>query len=116
MSRKQHGVTCTQGISMLVWGFAKLGIVPGADLIRVSRHHFTNNLSAYQHQAIANMFYSLARLKQCPASLCSKVQQQVMERLNEFSPQVRGPLRGTVVLQLPSAPISWCRCPWSGKS
>ena len=62
---------------MLVWGFAKLNIVPGADLIRVSRHHFIKNLPAYQHQAVANMFYSLARLKQCPASLCLKVQEQV---------------------------------------
>ena len=76
---------------MLVWGFAKLDIVPGADLVHVSRQHFATRMPLYQHQAVANMFYSLARLKQCTPSLCTKVQRQVMERLEDFGPQVSSP-------------------------
>jgi hypothetical protein len=94
---------------MLVWGFAKLDLVPGADLLRVSRQHFASRMPAYQHQAVANMVYSLARLKQCTPSLCTKVQGQVMERLEDFSPQASSLPASLLVAGFVTSAMQHCR-------
>lgn len=79
---------CAQGISMLIWGFAKLDRVPVAALLRQCMQHFETRLPSYQHQAIANMFFSLARLQQSSPRLCQAVQAQAAARIKEFSAQV----------------------------
>ena len=73
---------------MLIWGFAKLDRVPAADLLRRCVQHFEKQLALYQHQAIANMFFSLARLRQSSPRLCQAVQAQAAARVDEFSAQV----------------------------
>jgi hypothetical protein len=73
---------------MLIWGYAKLDRVPAAELLHRCMQHFEQRLPMYQHQATANMFFSLARLRQFSPRLCQAVQAQAAARIDEFSAQV----------------------------
>ena len=79
---------------MLVWGYAKLDVVPGSGLLRSCMRRFEAQLPLYNHQAIANVFYSLARLKQCSPGLSSALELQATERMQEFNAQVSTLLPG----------------------
>lgn len=73
---------------MLLLGFAKLDFPPEGDLLPLVARKFEADIAGYQHQAVANIFYSLARLQQYIPSVCKAVQQHVREHVYDFTPQV----------------------------
>ena len=77
-----------QGISMLMLGLAKLDASPGEELLRLAADSLRENLQGCNHQAVANTFYSLARLQFYDEQLCAAVEQHVSRNMSQFRPQV----------------------------
>ncbi len=73
---------------MLALGLGKLDCVPEGDLLPLLAQKFEAEMHMYQHQAVANTFYSLARLQLYLPSICDATQQHVREHLDDYSPQV----------------------------
>lgn len=73
---------------MLMLGFAKMDFAPEGDLLTLIAQRFEADLHLYQHQAVANIFYSLARLQQYEPTVCNAVQRHVREHVYDFTPQV----------------------------
>ena len=78
-----------QGISMLMSGLAKLDATIDGELLEVASASLQAGLPQYGHQAVANTFYSLARLQHYSAQLCAAVDNHVSENMSDFTPQVR---------------------------
>jgi hypothetical protein len=94
----ESSMNCTQGLSMLLMGFAKLDHTPEGDLLEFVAQKFGAEMHDYQHQAVANIFYSLARLQQYQPSVCEATQKHVWEHVEEYTPQVSHP----AISQLPA--------------
>ena len=78
-----------QGISMLMSGLAKLDATVNEELLDVASASLQAGLQEYGHQAVANTFYSLARLQHYNAELCAAVDKHVSQNMSDFTPQVR---------------------------
>ena len=74
---------------MLTWGYGKLDHAPAGELLDQIAHRLEMDVSLYHHQAVSNMFYSLARLQKYNPSMCSAVETHVTTHIEDFSPQVR---------------------------
>ena len=59
------------------------------ELLDVASASLQAGLQEYGHQAVANTFYSLARLQHYNAELCAAVDKHVSQNMSEFTPQVR---------------------------
>lgn len=73
---------------MLMLGLAKLNASPGEELLRLAAASLRENLQGWDHQAVANTFYSLARLQHYDEQLCAAVEQHVLQNMSQFRPQV----------------------------
>jgi len=82
------GSVTVQGISMLMGGLAKLDAQPGEELLDLASASLHTGLKEYGHQAVANSFYSLAKLQHYDAELCAAVDQHVSQSLSDHRPQV----------------------------
>lgn len=78
-----------QGISMLMSGLAKLDAQIDGEMLDVASASLQAGLPQYGHQAVANTFYSLARLQHYSAQLCAAVDTHVSESIPDFTPQVK---------------------------
>ncbi|CAL5223598.1 g6137 [Coccomyxa viridis] len=76
-----------QGISMLMSGLAKLDAQIDGEMLDVASASLQAGLPQYGHQAVANTFYSLARLQHYSAQLCAAVDTHVSESIPDFTPQ-----------------------------
>ncbi len=74
---------------MLMSGLAKLDAQIDGELLDVASASLQAGLPQYGHQAVANTFYSLARLQHYSAQLCAAVDAHVSENISESTPQVR---------------------------
>ena len=77
---------------MFLLGLAKLEAEPGEELLEAAAASLHAGLQEFGHQAVANTFYSLARLQHYDAELCAAVEKHVSETITEYRPQVRAVL------------------------
>ena len=81
-----------QGMSMFLLGLAKLEAEPGEELLQAAAASLHAGLQEFGHQAVANTFYSLARLQHYDAELCAAVEKHVSETISDYRPQVQAVL------------------------
>ena len=74
---------------MLMSGLAKLDAKIDEELLDIASASLQAELPNQGHQAVANTFYSLARLQHYDAQLCAAVDMHVSQKMSDFTPQVR---------------------------
>ena len=89
---------------MLMGGLAKLDAQPGEELLDLASASLHTGLKEYGHQAVANSFYSLAKLQHYDAELCAAVDQHVSQNLSDHRPQVCFLL--AIIAQPPRSPFT----------
>lgn len=85
---------CLQSMSMMLWGYAKMGYNPGPLLWR-SQGKVAARLSQMEGQHLANIMWAYATLAHQPGRLMAEAGEEASMRISELKPQeVRSRTRG----------------------